>query len=258
MLASAVLYVCCLLVDGLLPPADDISQQLLTIRELVEGKKYPEAITAYEKLLQQAPKSLQSPLQLEIAVLHAVLGNTDRSLTIMEQAVLSGFDDCPYIQQQEWLKAARSDPHFTELYSRVRISEADLKELYWLKAEIRTVSHETKMVITANTNRANSRITTITQSTIPAREMLSPAVLLNRELLRMMHKVQRQYAFESDKARMRHLTSMRIISGGASYELMARSSRLAQLAAEEQRRAVEARKFALLPGLGTAPHSCGE
>ena len=51
MLASAVLYVCCLLVDGLLPPADDISQQLLTIRELVEGKKYPEAITAYEKLL---------------------------------------------------------------------------------------------------------------------------------------------------------------------------------------------------------------
>ena len=117
MLTSAVLFVCCLL--GLLPPADDISQQLLTIRELVEGKKYPEAITAYEKLLQQAPKSLQGPVQFEIAVLHAVLGNTDRSLTIMEQAVLSGFDDCPYMQQQEWLKAIRSDPRFYgALFSR--------------------------------------------------------------------------------------------------------------------------------------------
>ena len=91
MLTSAVLFVCCLLVEGLLPPADDISQQLLTIRELVEGKKYPEAITAYEGLLQQAPKSLQGPGQFEIAVLHAALGNTDRSLTIVEQAVLSGF-----------------------------------------------------------------------------------------------------------------------------------------------------------------------
>ena len=156
------------------------------------------------------------------------------------------------------MEAVRSDPRFMELYSRVRISEADLKELNWLKAEIRTVSHETKMVITANINRADSGITTVTQSTIPARETLSPAVLFNRELLRMMHKLQRQYAFESDKARMRHLTSMRIISGGPSYEQVARSSRLAELAAEEQRRAVEARKFTLPPGLGPTPRSCSE
>ena len=57
---------------------------------------------------------------------------------------------------------------------------------------------------------------------------------------------------------MRHLTSMRIISGGPSYEQVARSSRLAELAAEEQRRAVEARKFTLPPGLGTTPRSCSE
>ena len=201
---------------------------------------------------------MQGSVQFEIAVLHAVLGDTDRSLGIMEQAVLSGFDDCPAIDQHEGLKTIKSDPRFVKLYSRVRIAEADLKELYWLKAEIQNVSHETKMIITANVNRMDPGITAITQSTIPARETLSPGILFHRELLRMMHKLQRQYALESDKARMRHLTNMRIISGGASYEQVARSSRLAQLAAEEQRRAVEARKFTLLPGVGTTPRSCSE
>ncbi len=258
MLKSAVLFVCCFLVEGLLPAADDISQQLLGIRELVQARKYPEAITVYEKLLQQAPKSLQGSVQFEIAVLHAALGDTDRSLGIMEQAVLSGFDDCPAIEQYEELNKIRSDPRFGKLYSRVRVSEADRKELYWLKAEIQNVSHETKMIITANVNRQDPGITAFTQSAIPARETLSPGILFNRELLRMMHRVQRYYALESDKARMRHLTNMRIISGGASYDQVARSYRVAQLAAEEQKRAVEARKFMPLPGLGTMPRSCSE
>ncbi len=245
-------------VNGLLLPAEDLSQQLLAIRQLVEGKKYVEAIVAYENLLQQAPKSLRGPVQFEITGLHAALGNTDRALTTMEQAIQSGFDDCLAIQQNEKLNAAGSDPRFKELYSRVRISEADLKELYWLKAEIQNVSHETKMMITANVNRVDGGITVIPQSTIPARETLSPGVLFNRELLRMMHQLQRQYVFEADKARMRHLTTMTIISRGASYEQVARSSRLAALAAEERKRTIEARKFSLPPGMGTTPRSCSE
>jgi tetratricopeptide (TPR) repeat protein len=224
--------------------------------QLVEGKKYADAIGAYEKVLQQAPKLLQGAVQFEIAALHAAMGNTDRSLAMMEQAIQSGFDDCLAIQQYEELKALRSNPRFNELYSRVRASETDLKELYWLKAEILNVSHETKMMITANVNRVDSGITAITQSTIPARETASPGVFFNRELLRIMHQLQRQYVIEADKARMRHLTTMTIISGGASYEQVARSSRLAELAAEERKRSIETRKFLLPLGVGTTPCSC--
>ncbi len=74
----------------------------------------------------------------------------------------------------------------------------------------------------------------------------------------MMHQLQRQYVFEADKLRIRHLTNMTIISGGASYEQVARSSRLAALAAEERKRAIEARKFTLPPGMGTTLRSCSE
>lgn len=258
MVTSAVLFVCCLLVDGVPLPGDDLSQQLLTVRQLVEGKKYGEAIEAYEKVLQEAPKSLQGPVQFEMAVLQAAMGNTDRSLAMMEQAIQSGFDDCLAIQLQEELKALRSNARFNELCSHVRVSEADLKELYWLKAEILNVSHETKMMIMANVNRVDSGITAISQSPIPARETTSPGVFFNRELLRMMHQLQKRYVFEADKARMRHLTTMTIISGGASYEQVARSSRLAELAAEERKRAIETRKFTLLPGVGTTPRSCSD
>ncbi len=256
MLRSAVL--CCLLVGGFLQPEDDILRQLVRIRELVQAMKYPEAIAAYENLLQQAPKSLRGPVQFEIAGLHAALGNTDRSLATMEQAIQSGFDDCLAVQQNDKINAAGSDPRFKELYSRIRVSEADLKELYWLKAEIQNVSHETKMMITANVNRVDSAMTLIPQSTIPARATVSPGVLFNRELLRMMHQLQRQFVFAADQARIRHLTTMVIISGGASYERVALSARLAALAAEERKRAIEARKFSLPPGVGTTPRSCSE
>ena len=247
-----------LLINGLLLPAEDLSQQLLIIKQLVEGKEYAEAIVAYENLLQKAPQSLRGSVQFEIAGLYAALGNTDRSLAIMEQAIQSGFDDCLAIQQNEKLNAAGSDPRFKEFYSRVRVSEADLKELYWLKAEIQNVSHETKMMIMANTNRMDGGITVIPQSAVPARETVSSGVLFNRELLRMMHQLQRQYVFEADKARIRHVTTMITISGRASYEQMARSSRLAALAAEERKRAIEARKFSLPPGMGAIPRSCSE
>jgi len=247
-----------LLINGLLLPAEDLSQQLLIIKQLVEGKEYAEAIVAYENLLQKAPQSLRGSVQFEIAGLYAALGNTDRSLAIMEQAIQSGFDDCLAIQQNEKLNAAGSDPRFKEFYSRVRVSEADLKELYWLKAEIQNVSHETKMMIMANTNRMDGGITVIPQSAVPARETVSSGVLFNRELLRMMHQLQRQYVFEADKARIRHVTTMITISGRASYEQMARSSRLAALAAEERKRAIEARKFSLPPGMEAIPRSCSE
>ena len=247
-----------LLINGLLLPAEDLSQQLLIIKQLVEGKEYAEAIVAYENLLQKAPQSLRGSVQFEIAGLHAVLGNTDRSLAIMEQAIQSGFDDCLAIQQNEKLNAAGSDPRFKEFYSRVRVSEADLKELYWLKAEIQNVSHETKMMIMANTNRMDGGITVIPQSAVPARETVSSGVLFNRELLRMMHQLQRQYVFEADKARIRHVTTMITISGRASYEQVARSSHLAALDAEERKRAIESRKFSLPPGMGATQRSCSE
>ncbi len=257
MFASRAFLVCCLLVNGIPARAADYSQQLPGIIQLVQDKRYQEAIAGYEQFLQQAPKSLQGPVQFEIATLHAALGDKDRALAMMEQAIESGFDDCVAIQQQGW-GSIQSDPRFEALHSRIQVSEADMKELYWLKSEIQNVSHETKMMITENISRLDTGITIIPQSAIPVRVTTSPGVLFSRELLKIMHQVQRQYVSQADKARMRHVSSMAIISGGASLKQALRSSQFAERAAEDRKRAIDARKFSLPAGVGTTPCPCSE
>ncbi len=241
-----------------IPVPADSSPQLFTIMLLVQDKKYPEAIAGYESFLKQAPKTLQGAVQFEIAALYGAMGNKDRALAMIEQAIQSGFDDCPAMQQREELKLIRSDPRFQELHLRVRVSEADLNEISWLKTEIESVRHDTKMMITENMNRVDSGVTVVTQSAIPIRATASPAVLYYRELLKATLQSQRSYVFEADKLRIQHLTRMRIISGGASSEEVARSLRYAESAAEARKRAIDARRFSLPPGTATTPRPCAD
>jgi len=253
---STVLLALCLLMSEAPVLAADYYKELFPILQLVQDKKYPEAIAGYEKFLEQAPKSLHGPVQFEIASLHALLGDKDRALAMMEQAIQSGFDDCLAIQRYEEWNPIRTDPRFIELKSRIRISESDSKEMFWLKAEVESVHHDTKMMITENINRVDGGMTIVPQSTIPIRETTSPGVLFNRELLKIQHQAQRANVFQADKARIQHLTRMGIISGPPSYERVAISSRLAESAAEQRKLAINARKFSLPAGIGTTPQPC--
>ncbi len=256
MFTSTVFLASCLLLGELPLPATDLIPRLQGVQELIDAKKFTEAIAEYEKVLRDAPRSLQGPMEFEIATLHTMLGNRDRAMWLIDQAIQSGFDDCAAVQREQ-LKGLRNESGFNEMVSRMRISEADLNELYWLKAELLNVSHETKMMIVENTNRVDGGMTVVSQSAIPIRETASPGVLFNRELLRMMHQRQRRYVLQADKLRISHVTKMTIISGGPSAQQVALSSSYAQRSAVERKRAIDARGFALSPGMGTTPRPCG-
>ncbi len=255
MWTSTVFLACCLLLGGLQLPATDLVQQLRGVQELIDAKKFPEAIAEYEKVLRDAPDSLQGPMEFEIATLHAMLGNRDRALVLIDHAVQSGFDDCVAVQREQ-LKAFRSNPGFNEMLSRIRISEADLKEIYWLRAEFQNVSHDTKMMITENINRVDTGITVVPQSAVPVRHTTSPGVLFNRELLQMLQQIQRGYVFQADKLRISHVTKMTIISSGPSAQQVALSSTYAQQNAAKRKLAIEARRFTPSPGASTTPLPC--
>jgi hypothetical protein len=248
----------CLLSLGVFLESADYSDQLFEIMQVVDEKKYAEAISGYEKFLKTAPQSLHGAVQFEIATLRAALGQKDPALSQMEQAVQSGFDDClAAVQYDEW-KPFRADARFTDLFQKAQISEADLQELHWLKSEIEHVNHDTKMMITENTNRMDTNFTVIPQSQIPNRSTTSSGVLFNREILKMMHEVQRSFVMQSDTARIEHVTSMAIISGGTSSEQILESSRLASHAAEERKGAIQGRRFLASASAGTAPRSCSD
>jgi len=253
-----IISICILLFLGILVESADYSKQLLEIMQMVDEKKYPEAIAGYEEFLKEASKSLHGGVQFEIATLHAALGKKEQALSKMEQAIQAGFDDClAALKYEEW-KPFREDPRFMNLFSKAQISEADLKELYWLKAEIEHVNHDTKMMITENTNRMDTHFTVVPQSEIPVRPTTSSGVLFSREILKMMHEVQRSFVMQSDTARMEHVTTMAVISGGTSSEQIQEFSRLANQAAEERKRAIQLRKFSLPASVGTAKRSCSD
>lgn len=252
------LVICFFIVVSALCYGADYSEQLFEIMKLVEEKKYVEAIRGYEDFMKTAPKAIHGPVQFEIASLHAAAGNKDRALAMMQQAIQTGFDDCLAVERYEEWQGLKTDPRFKELHARIQVTDADLKEIFWLKSEIQHVNHDTKMMITENINRADTAITAIPQSQIPIRPTTSPGVLFNREVLKMMHQVQRYYVMESDKARMKHVGTMGVISGGISTEQVLESSRLADQAAEERKRAIDARKFSLPPAMDSTPRACTE
>jgi hypothetical protein len=236
----------------------DLSKELFPILQLVDEKKYDEAIAGYENLLKSVPANLAGPIRFEIASLYAAKEDQNRPFALFTQAVENGFDDCIAPGQYEEWKPLRNDPRMNALFSKMQISEADLKELFWLRSEIEHVIHDTKMMITENTNRMDTGITAIPQSEIPIRKTTSPAVLFNREMLKTIHEVQRYYVAESDKARMEHVGTMGVISGGTSSQEMLESARLADQAADERKRAIQQRRFSLPPNAGTTSQVCSE
>jgi tetratricopeptide (TPR) repeat protein len=152
--------------------AADSSVQFFQILQLVDQKRYPEAIAGYEQYMQVAPPWFQGPIQFEIATLQAAEGNKQEALETLETAIQSGFDDCFAVELYPEWNTFRDNSQFAMLHAKMRISEADYKELAWLKAEIENLNHTTGTA----------------EAEIPARQTTSAAVLFNRERLKIMQE----------------------------------------------------------------------
>ena len=254
MFRIAVFLACSLF---LIPPifAADSTSQLFQILQLVDEKKYDEAITGYEQYMRSAPPWFQGPIQFEIATLQAGLGNKKQALATMEEAIQSGFDDCFAVKDYPEWNSFRDSFQFATMHSKMRISEMDYRELSWLKAEIENVNHETKAMMTDNINRVDTNFTEIAHSEIPNRQTTSAAVLFNRELLKVMQEAQRYYVNASDKERIEHVGTMSIINGTSNDQALT-SSRLAEQAAARRKLAIQQRKFSPAAPSNTEPRAC--
>ncbi len=221
--------------------ADELSR----LTELVSKGNHKEAIEGYMQLIQSqdTPAWLRGPLYLQITSIYAGDGSKEEALAALDQAVKSGYDDCLEIEQDKNMDALRGDARFTAIVGRIRESQADYQEAFWLKAEALTVDHETKMLITANINRVDHDFTSIIQSQIPTRETSSPGVLYMRELVRIWQGFEKRVILKADGLRIQHAATMAAISGPPSASTVYLSSHTASAAAEERARAVQQRAF---------------
>jgi hypothetical protein len=225
----------------------DHSDELMRLAGLTDSKQYQEAVEGYKRLQAQptTPGWLKAGSEYEIAELYGALNETDNAIASLSRAVQLGFDDCVTPGGSERLAAILRNPKATQALAAMRIAGADFRELVWLKAEVQNAHHDARMMIIENTNRLDNQITEIPQVQLPMRPTTSAGVLYWRQQLLVVQKVQRVYVRQADLLRMKHVTTMAIITGGISASAAVESARRAQAAAESRR--VEIRKRAFVP-----------
>lgn len=224
---------------------EDYIDQLIKLGELTDNKDYREAIDVYKRLQAQpaTPGWLKAASEYEMAELYGAMNEGNNAIAALGRAVQLGFDDCLTPRSAERLAGVLRDPRAAKVLAGMKISEGDFHELVWLKAEAQNAHHDARTMIIENTNRLDHGITEIPQSQLPTRPTTSAGVLYWRLQLLAVQKIQRDYVRRADLSRMKHVTTMGIISGGISTSATLESARRAQAAAESRKAAIRSRAF---------------
>lgn len=236
--------------------------ELIRISGLFQSKNYQAAITALHGMIRNpsTPGWVRASNYCDLAYAYALTNQKENAVDAFEKAVNLGFNDFTAVQEQPAIKAYYSDARFRQAYGRMRISPADLAELYWLKSETQHVVHDTTMMITENEGRVDRDYTETPQSQIPTRPNASTGVLIAREVLAIVQGMQRDNVRQSDINRINHLMQMQIISntggdgsGGVTVEQAQESARQAAVRARNRRTEIAARPFVMPASASNSP-----
>jgi hypothetical protein len=221
----------------------DYVDRLMKLSELSSNQQFREAINGYKRLEAEpgTPEWLKAGSEYEIAELYAALNDTDNAIAALNRAVQFGFDDCLSPRISEHLA---KNPRTNQALAGMKITEADFRELVWLKSEVEHAEHDAKMMITDNMNRVDQQSTEIPQVQLPSRPTTSAGVLYWRQQLLLIQRAQREYVKKSDEERMVHAATMGVING-ASTSAVLESARQARVTAESRK--AEIRKRAFVP-----------
>jgi hypothetical protein len=237
----------------------DYVDQLLKLSELSSNQQYREAINGYKRLESQpgAPQWLKAGSEYEIAELFGTLNETDNAIAALSRAVQLGFDDCLSVRASEHLATTLKNPKATQALAGMKITEADFRELFWLKSEVMHAEHDARMMITENINRVDQQSTDIPQAELPTRPTTSAGVLYWRQQLLLIQRAQIQFVTQSDQQRMVHAATMGVIAG-ASASAALESARKAQATAASRKAEIRKRAFVALPTSPAQPKPCSE
>jgi tetratricopeptide (TPR) repeat protein len=235
----------------------DYVDQLLRVTELTDNQQYREAISGYKRLESGAPEWLRAGAEYEIAELYAELNETDNAIAALNNAVQLGFDDCLTPRTSKRLAKILKNPKTTEALAGMKITEADFRELFWLKSEVEHAEHDARMMITDNINRVDQQSTDIPQAQLPTRPTRSAGVLYWRKQLLLIQRAQREFVKKSDEERMVHAATMGVINGASSSAAL-ESARQARATAESRRAEIRRRAFVPLTPSSDRPKPCSE
>lgn len=238
----------------------DYTDQLMKLSQLTGNQQYREAINGYKRLEAQpgTPGWLKAACEYEIAELYGALNEADNAIAALSRAVQLGYDDCITPRSSKNLATVLKNPKAAQALAGMKITEAEFRELVWLKSEVQNAEHDARMMITENINRLDQQPTEIPQAQLPTQPTTSAGVLYWRQLLLLIQKVQREFVMKSDLERMKHVTTMGMIGGGTSPSAVLESARRAQATAESRKAEIRKRAFVPVRTTTDQPKPCTE
>jgi hypothetical protein len=139
----------------------------------------------------------------------------------------------------------------------MKITQADFRELVWLKSEVEHAEHDARMMITDNVNRVDQQETEIPQAQLPTRPTSSAGVLYWREQLMLIQRAQKEFVKKSDEERMAHAATMGVIAGASSSAAL-ESAGNAHATAEARKTEIRKRAFVAVTTSSDQPKPCSE
>jgi hypothetical protein len=244
---------------AVLATQQDYIDELIKLSQLSSNEQYREAISGYKKLEAPpgAPGWLKAGSEYEIAELYGTLNETNSALTALTRAAQLGFDDCLSPRASKHLATILENPKATQALAGMMITEADFRELAWLKSEVEHAEHDARMMITDNVNRVDQQATEIPQAQVPTRPTTSAGVLYWRQQLLLIQRAQREFVKKSDEERMVHAATMGVVSG-SSQSAVLESARQARATAESRKAEIRKRAFVPVENSSARPKPCSE
>ncbi|MER5713182.1 hypothetical protein [Streptomyces sp. NPDC002122] len=183
-----------------------------------------------------------------IALVH---GQPDRAVVHLEAAVAAGYNDCVALHAGPALPL-HQEPRFRALYQRMRITEDDFEELFWLHQEMRTAVRDAQDAMVDNIGRLDTGVSPLPQAPLPTREPHTQGVLATRVDLAALQTALQQAALKAEFQRSSGNTSLDLIDGSWDYPRARRDAWHADASDTLRQRAAAARAFVARPSAGSS------
>ncbi|MFG3343796.1 hypothetical protein ACGF1Z_01895 [Streptomyces sp. NPDC048018] len=190
-----------------------------------------------------------------LAGLACLRGETEVAILHLEAAVADGYNDCVALHVPP-VRPLHGDPRFRALYQRMRVTPADLDELFWLHREMRTMVSDAQQASVDNIGRLDTGVSSLPQAPMPTRRPHTPGVLATRLDLAATGTALRQAALKAEFQRSSGNTSLSLIDDTWDDDRARRDAWDADALETSRRRAAEARAFVERPGAGTTLVPC--
>lgn len=187
--------------------------------------------------------------------LAVVQGQADQGIHHLDAAVAAGYNDCVALHVAP-IRPLHHDPRFRAVYERMRITQADLDELFWLHQEMQTMVSEAQTASVDNIGRLDTGVSLLPQAPLPTREPHTVGVLATRIDLAAAQTALQRVALKAEFSRSSGNTSLSLIDDTWDYTRARHDAWHADDLEDRRRRAAEARAFVERPGAGSTLLPC--